>query len=377
MTLAVPNLLMWIASAIAAGWKTSQIIRAPRDRGLRVVTACTLLVFVALSAQLAVSVHAFAALFPVNSPKLIQNVLLTCFFALLIVLLQSSTDPSALRSNGFREVVLAVLASLGLVVAFTAANPTSRGASYDTTAASSVLLFYLIGNLYLAYATARGAYLAWHAADHTQSQARLSLRLAAAGLVVCCCGTHLPRVLATSGQLAIGWDIIPGTGTWTTPLLAAGISVLFLGIGYPGARTAIIKMRLWLQEHRHYRQLQPLWTTVYKQFPTIALFPPTSSFGDLMRIRHMRLRYYRRIIECRDGLVCLNPYTDQPDGATTTGQQAALVHQAVTRKAAGREPVADASVIAAPTLAGMDADLSQLFALSQALDRIAKNQNAS
>lgn len=41
----------------------------------------------------------------------------------------------------------------------------------------------------MAYATARGAQLAWRAAEQTQSRARLGLRVAAAGLLVCCLGT--------------------------------------------------------------------------------------------------------------------------------------------------------------------------------------------
>ncbi|WP_184729168.1 MAB_1171c family putative transporter [Saccharopolyspora phatthalungensis] len=368
----VPNVLMWAASAIAAVWKIAQLVRAPQDKGLRVVAVCTVLVFIALSAQLAISVPVMSGLFPEQSPKLIQNVILTFFFALLIVLLQSAASPETVGSRGRIEVALALLTSGALVATFVATSPAVRGASYeDANGHAGVLAFYLLGNLYMSYATARGAYLAWTTAGQTQSRARLSLRVAAAGLVVNCLGTHMPRVVSTSGRLAIDRDPLPGTETWTTPFLAIGIVAFFLGIGYPGARTGIVKARLWFEMRRHYRQLRPLWIAVCGQFPNIALFPPTSPIREAFQVRHMRLRYYRRVIECRDGLVCLSPYIAEPvDSATSPAQQAELVRDALARSSQGREPVSAASVIAAPAVPGMDADTNELLVLSQTLDRL-------
>ncbi|MGW5643687.1 MAB_1171c family putative transporter [Saccharopolyspora sp. NPDC003762] len=371
----VSNLLMWSASAIAAGWKTSQLIRVPHDKGLRVVTTCTILVFIALTAQLTVSTTAVSELLPSQSPKLLQNVILTFFFALLIALLQSTQSPSTTGSRGYIEIVLALLASGGLIATFAATAPAVRGDSYEEAYGhASLLTFYLVGNLYMAYATVRGTYLAWTTARHTQSRARLSLRVAAAGLTVCCLGTHVPRVVSTSGRLAFGRDLLPGTATWTTPLLAIGIGAFFLGIGYPGVRTAVAKTLLWFQARHHYRQLRPLWIALYSHFPSIALFPPATELRDAFQITHMRMRYYRRVIECRDGLVCLSPYVDEPsDTAASPAYQAELVRDGLVRCAKGRK-VSAVSVIAAPTDAGMDADIMELLALSQAFDRLPQQE---
>ncbi|EHR53457.1 uncharacterized protein with PQ loop repeat [Saccharomonospora amisosensis] len=367
----VASVVMWAASAIAVIWKTSQLLRAPHEKDLRVVTTCVALVFLALSAQLAFSLARSPEYFPSQFPKLIQNVILTFFFALLIVLLQSAVSPSMVSSRGPLEVALALLTSAGLIATFAATNPAIRGASYEGTHDNdpAVLTFYLIGNVYLAYATARGAYLAWSAASHTRSRAQLSLRVAAAGLVVCCVGTHLPRSISTSGRLTLGTDPLPGTGTWTTPLLATGIGVFFIGVGYPGIRTGIVKTRLWFEVRCRYRQLRPLWTAVCDRFPNIALFPPTHPIREAFHIRQMRLRYYRRVIECRDGLVCLSPYITEPADATKTPtRQAELVRDALDRSAQATQ-VSPVSVIAAPAADGMDADTQELLALSRALDR--------
>ncbi|SFE21840.1 hypothetical protein SAMN04487819_109177 [Actinopolyspora alba] len=366
-----PNLLMWAAAVIAAAWKLSQLIRLPHDRGLRVVTLCTVLVAVALSTQLAVSIPGLAGMFPSQSPKLLQNVLLTFFFALLIVLLRSALLPNVAVWRSYVEIALASLASFGLMLAFAATSAEWRGASYpETSQHSGVLAFYLIGNLYMSYATARGAWLCRASARQTYSGARQSLTVAALGLTVCLLGTHLPRVLSTTGRLLLGTDPVPGTAHWTPPLLALGIGLFFLGIGYPGLRTGIIKARLWITMRRHHRQLRPLWAALYQHFPNIALFAPTTPRREAWQLRHMRLRYYRRIIECRDGLVCLSPYLPEPIHPNhTPAHQAQLVHTALTTTT--RTQAALPSIIAAPTTHDTHADTHHLLALAHEYTQLA------
>lgn len=363
--MSLPNIAMWGAAAGASAWKGSQLARVPGDRGLRVITLCTSLVFIALSAQLAAGAEGLFQTVPSQLPKLFQNVVLTFFFALLIILLQSLADPSATASRGLGEIAVALAASGGLTAVFMAAGPRTGDFSYETAGyASGPLLFYLVGNSYMAYATARGAQLAWRAAEQTQSRARLSLRVAAAGLVVCCLGTHLPRVASTFSRVAFDEDAVPGTAGWTTSLLATGIGVFFLGVAYPGVRTGLVKAHLWFEDRKRYRLLWPLWSALYKAFPHIALLPSSNHTRDSLRVRHMRLHYYRRIIECRDGLVCLSPYV----GAK--GASASRIRTALARSTDGK-PNGAVSVIAAPSEAGMEADIRQLLTLSQSLAKSA------
>ncbi|WP_243795027.1 MAB_1171c family putative transporter [Saccharopolyspora gloriosae] len=364
----VPNLLMWAAAAIAALWKLSQIARAPRDKGLHAVTICTVLVVLALTAQLAGHLPTFAAALPAGFPKLAQNTLLTVFFALLIVLLHGSVSPQLAARRGYREIGLALLTSAVLTATFARTEPDDR-TGYEDAAAPDMLAFYLAGNLYLAYACARGAHLAKTTAEHTRSRARLSLHIAAAGLLINLIGTHLPRAISTASRLFLGIDPIPGTATWTTPILAIGITTFFLGIGYPGARTALIKTRLWFEARRTYRRLRPLWSALTDRFPTIALFPKVSPARERRHLRAMRLRTYRRIIEIRDGLVCLSPYLPEPaDANHSPAQQAQLIHTALRRSTTDTPPRAP-SIIAPPGSTDADADTRQLLAIAAAFAR--------
>lgn len=373
---------MWAASILAAGWKLTQLVRAPRDTDLRAVTGCTVLVAVALSAQLLAGVApAGPDSLLAQSPKLIQNITLTAFFSLLLSLLRSTAatvDPQVGRGHGsgYTEPALAVLTSVALIAAFVASAPATRGAAYGTaTTDPGVVAFYLVGNLYMLYATASGAHLTWSAARQARARAvRVSLRVAGAGLVVCCVGCHLPRVLDTGGQLALGRAPLPGPDPagWTTPALASGIVVFFAGIGYPGARSGLLRLRLRARQRRHHRELAPLWTVLTHRFPKLVLLPPPGWLAQL--IGPSPLRYYRRVVECRDGLTHLAVYLRAPIPADAPpATQAQLVVDALHRSLAEdvyNARLADDSpggVIAAPAAPGTAEDTNALLALARAL----------
>lgn len=365
----IPNLLMWIASGAASAWKISQLLRLPRDGNLRVVTACTVLVFFALTAQLAVS--GVVAIVPSDYAKLIQNCVLALFFALLLILLSSAVTTDRARRSG-AELLVALVVVTGLVTVTILTPSPIRGAAYEATADPHNLAFYLLGNAYMAYACGRGTWLAWTASGHTRSRARLGLRVAAAGLTVNLLGTHLPRVIHTGGQLVIHRELLPGTEIWTTPVLAVGIVIFFIGIGYPGARTGVIKAQYWIEIRRRYHQLRPLWAALHQRFPKIALFPAVSPTREFFQFRGLPTRYYRRVVECRDGLLYLSGMIDTPiDLTVSTAEQARLVRAMLDATPPASTRAAVPPVIAAPSTAGMDADARELVALSRALHKLA------
>ncbi len=364
---------MWAASIALAAWKLTQLGRAPRDRDLRAVTSCTVLVALALSAQLAATVSPTSTLMS-QTPKLVQNVLLTAFFALLLTLLTSARNAAVPgndhRGGGYREPVLAGLASTALVATFLATHPAERGAAYGASADPAVLAFYLFGNLYMLYATLSGARLTWSAAEGIGSRAvRISLQVAGSGLVLCAVGCHLPRSTEMAGQLVTGTELIPGTAVWTPPALAAGIVVFSTGLLYPGLRSAVLQLRFHLRRRREYRRLGPLWDLVQATFPALILLPPARS-GVLAVRGPSPLRYYRRVVECRDGLAEASSWLSEPapDNATVE-HQARLIHDAVERCSAGqsRPSVTPVSVFAAPGEAGTNADTAALMHLADAL----------
>lgn len=368
MAVTVPNFIMWLAATVAAVWKLSQVARVPDDRYLRAVAACTFAVFVALSAQLLAATP--DGILGPHLPKLVQNVVLTFFFSLLLIVLQASVSSLAATRRARFEVVLAGMVAAGLIATFVATAPSDRGASYEEAAGSAhVVVFFLLGNAYMAYATARGANLSWQAAGQTRSRARLSLRVAGIGLGICCLGTHVPRVIATGGYLLGLPAEVLRTELWTTPLLAVGIAVFFLGIGYPGARTGMVKAHFWLEARWRYFQLRPLWLVVYHAYPNIALFPAVSWWRELLQVRNMRLRYYRRVIECRDGLVCMSPHLHA--NFDNARDLAVGILALVNNESRGR-PSLPRAVLAEPTGESVQEDVTELLKLSRELRKLGR-----
>ena len=370
----LPDLIMWSAAAAAALWRLTQFARAPRDRGTAVIAAATVLVFVALSAPLAATVPALSPLVPGRSEKLLQNLLLICFFALAIGILRSMGAPAVGRAFPLAQLGLAVLVDLVLLAVFLGTPAELRGRTYESADGHPDLLaFYMIANTYLAYANACCAVLALRASRQANRRVRPSLRIVAAGLGLACLGGHLPRALTSAGKLFMDREPLPATELWTEPLIAFAIVIIFIGMSFPGVWVSMVTARIWFEAHRDHRRLRPLWLALHGRFPDIALHGPTGPLRELVDVRHVRLRYHRRVIECRDGLVRLSPYLPVPvDAGQSPLEQARVITEALTR-VGGSDAVSPVSTIAAPPVSagneavGIDADARQLLLLSRAL----------
>ncbi|MFD0658600.1 MAB_1171c family putative transporter [Thermocatellispora tengchongensis] len=105
----------------------------------------------------------------------------------------------------------------------------------------------------------------------------------------------------------------------------------------------------WLRDYRAYQALRPLWRALYAADPRIALTPAAPVLLDLVAVRDLRFRLYRRVIEIRDGRLALMPYLD-PDVAAAArvgrrdrrhrpgagrGRRSRLLHAALRARAAG------------------------------------------
>jgi hypothetical protein len=101
---------------------------------------------------------------------------------------------------------------------------------------------------------------------------------------------------------------------------------------------------------------------------------PTAGRRDLLSLRAVHRRYYRRVIECRDGLVWISPYLAQQrarsgeseDRACPT-ELAGLLRAALRARAEGRTVDVRATRVAMPDGEGLDDDVRELVDLADAL----------
>src|SRR5205807_5920314 len=94
---------------------------------------------------------------------------------------------------------------------------------------------------------------------------------------------------------------------------------------------------------------------------------PSGRWRDALRLRGVHRRYYRRVIECRDGLVRVSPYLAGAGDLDQPGHLASALRAALRARADGAPVTGAALPVAAPDGEGLDADVRQLVALSKAL----------
>jgi hypothetical protein len=125
-----------------------------------------------------------------------------------------------------------------------------------------------------------------------------------------------------------------------------------------------------------YHELDPLWTALAAAYPELVLnrAPAGSRWRRLRRRRTHEQRFYRRLIECRDGLVRLSPYLTRvaPDADLARGpadQLARHITEALVLKPTAESPDTELSAarIASPASNDLGADVRELIAVSHAL----------
>ncbi|WP_343283802.1 MAB_1171c family putative transporter [Streptomyces sp. TM32] len=360
---------------LAVCWKVYQLSRAPRDHTLRAVTLC--LVCLAVS---------FAMGFPpvknalndtaAGTALLASNVpLLAGVYFLLAFYLYSAADRVRARRRARLEAV-PLLVTMLVITAATFATPAGlRRQPYtpDELHTPQVAIFYLTAQLYLVHAFSTTSWWTARYARMSGGPARIGLWLTT--------GSLTGMALANSCRVAmdaVGWsggEIPTALHTAASTFFALAVPAFIAGLSYPGVMQRAAAFKIWRQHRRSYRRLGPLWQLLHEGFPEDVLNrgPAAGSWRERLALRAVHRHYYRRVVECRDGLVRVSPYLAQRGVQDGTGPEAVAAHlrhalqAALTARAAGEAAPAQVIAVALPEEHSLDADARQLVALSDAL----------
>ncbi|RCG21860.1 hypothetical protein DQ384_35880 [Sphaerisporangium album] len=217
--------------------------------------------------------------------------------------------------------------------------------------------------VYLAFLTPAFGNLVRFASRYARMAANstlsLGLRLAAIG-AVCGLAYHVHKAFVF-GAARFGFQYLPQAESHVLDaVLPLAGHVLFLaGATMPtwGPLLGLPALLDWFQRYHTYLALRPLWLALYRASPQIALSPPASAPADLLTVRDLGLRLYRRVIEIRDGRMTLQPYLDPGVAAAARaaavragmgGQRLEAVVEAATLAAALRAKARGAAAVAHP-----------------------------
>lgn len=361
---------------VAVAWKLRQLVRAPHDLPLRAVTFCLVSAAIAFPFGLPAGARWVDSVITPGTAKWAQNVmLLIAVYWLMCFYLFSAEDTENGRRRARWELLPLGFAVTAITVAILATPVDLRGHTFSTgdMTSTGVAAFYFFGGLYLFYAIATALRSTWRHAGSSRRPLSTGLRIAAIGMAGMVISSGVRSVL-----VIIRWrggspdPQIAGTAGLA---LSIAIPLFVIGVIYPSVATRWAAGRVWWQHRRQYHRLRPLWTLLHDAYPEHVLGRvPTAGRRDMLSLRAVHRRYYRRVIECRDGLVWISPYLAQErarsgeseDKACPT-ELAGLLRAALRARSEGRTVDVRATRVAMPEGEGLDDDVRELIDLADAL----------
>jgi uncharacterized membrane protein YozB (DUF420 family) len=287
---------------------------------------------------------------------------LDCFFVFSLL-----AAPAA-RQHALRRA-LWLTAAVGAMAAAVAVTPS--GASIRDQSVPAVAVFYL------AFLVANGGFLAdaWRLAQRGAQDAAgtlaRGLRLASAGFALL-----TAALIPLTAVVIMRWAHLaqaPGLVTAGQLIAVPGVLVFLAGVGYPGAVMRVKAARVWTRHRRLYRQLAPLWDELHRAFLQDALTRvPTAPWREALSPWSVHRRYYRRVIECRDGLVRISPHLAADDSARPLAER---LLSALRTAPTVPDPSGEAVPIAIPASTGLDADADELATLAAQAAAARHNQD--
>jgi hypothetical protein len=353
-----------VLAAIVIGiWKASQLARTPKRISLWWVVAC----FALSAAAFGVAPYAGAGVEggvsgtgPIWLMWLGEALLLTMLYSLICVFVFSAGQGRAAWRQAVRE---AVRLGITLVVLGMLAATVPQRLDPTEYPRATMDAFRFVANTYTVYGVITCIVWMRRHAKITQRWLARGLTVASAGLALIGLGSTLIAVSMVirlaNPDTAIALEL-------PTPVVMVANLLVLIGFVLPGARVRWVAGRVWWRHLRDYHRLRPLWTMLHEAFPEDALSrAPASAWRDTLSLRAVNRRFYRRVIECRDGLVRASGRL--PAGAPTDPAAIADWLRAALRTTPSEDDIVAAHPIAVPADGGLEADVRELVALSREL----------
>ncbi|WP_025620219.1 MAB_1171c family putative transporter [Salinispora cortesiana] len=309
--LAAVVVTLWVGVAN----KSIQLSRAPDDHPLRALTACVACITVMFTLALppvsdvldrvATGLHSLT----INLGTMTAAYFLLAFFTYTV------RGPEAQRR--VRSEALLLLAALAVATATWSTAPLAVQASPASTAVAedphaAVFVLAVLG--YMGYAHSQTL---WWCVGFIR--ATRVPRLRRGQFMICLAvGTFLAAEL-TKASLAVAQlgDALPqpavdAINSTYVALVGIGALTFVVGISYSAFTGMLSAASIWRTHRRQYRELQPLWSALHEASPNLALSRLEARPWHKLSEQHStHRRFYRRVIEIRDGLVQLAPYYDR------------------------------------------------------------------
>jgi len=363
-------------------WLLFLVARAPKNQPLRAIFL--LIVSWAVSFPFGNAADAGQGILGLDPMvcQLIATVLQTFgMYSLVCFILFTAYQAPDARRRAWRQLPVPVVVSIILTFTVLTTPLAMRAAAarvitdaleaHYASTVPSIGAFYFFSNIYSVYACGFALLVTCrYARQGPDRRLRQGMILAAAGLILILFALStfvVANVFLWAGHSEALPSIIVVIGTICS---FVGLVVFIAGLAYRSVTMRLTAIRVWWQHLWAYHHLRPLWTSLHAEFPEDTLDrAPTTLWRGVISLRGVHRRYYRRVIECRDGLVRLSPYLADAayDGQEPPTIVAQRIRDALQAHSVGATVPSQPVLIAAPAEQGLDADVIQLVALARAL----------
>ncbi|GGZ53321.1 hypothetical protein GCM10010387_54380 [Streptomyces inusitatus] len=364
--------------AVGVLWKSIDLARATYDRVLRILVASLSLLLVGEVLSIPGIIGSIDSATAVGVGKVAFNgIYISGLFALHLFFVFSVRGTRAAHDRRLRaEIALLVGVLIALVVSMAVTPAAMRGHSLSTPhmAEPAIASFYVIGNAYFIHAYLASGRWALRYARKAAQHFGYGLLIVALGLfgLALTSVNRMILVVLRIGEPGSHQEL--NTVNWSISNWAMGITLA--GICYSASVQLFTRLRSVAHHRRMYRELTPLWTALTAAYPELVLDQPRAGFRwpRPYRYRTQEQRFYRRFIECRDGLVRLSPYLSRvAPGAdlarAPADRLARYITEALALNSTAEPPYAGVSAVrvAIPVGGDLDADARELIAISRFL----------
>lgn len=369
-----------LAAIVVALWigvlnKVFQLWRAPEDLPLRALAACVVSATVTFTVNLP-PLRPLLDQAGSGVRSLVVNVgTMAAAYFLLVFFTYSVRGPTARRAVRWQAVPLAAGIAVALV-AWASAPPAVRADPADTAHGTSphatVFVVAVLG--YMAYAHSQS--LRWAIAYvRVAGTARLRRSLIIISVAI---GAFLIADTTKSVLAVLQAATDPPDGVvrvfHIVYLTGVGVGALafVVGVSHAAVTGMLAALPLWRAHRRYHRELEPLWTAMDQAFPHLMLGRvPATSWRERLGAGSVHYRFYRRVVEIRDGLLQLSPYyAVVPDGDAAVESPevrwAVLIRDALRAKET-ESPVVEADPVLVPGGDDLESDARLLAGISREL----------
>ncbi|MFR9806472.1 MAB_1171c family putative transporter [Pseudonocardia sp. RS010] len=322
------------ADAAALAWMIRLLIRQPKNPRLYALVG-VLLCWV-LSIPAALAANQGSPVFGVDSLTLrtVEHVLrlVAVYFLLLFI---TAGDSGQRMRNAARTqlapllVVVATLVSVTIVLPSPVRDAVSQVEGGSASAAmnphSSIARIVYFGTENLFYIYVFVVIGRW-AEKRRQLQMARNLRVGIGVVEIASAILVAATALLTAASVIAGVAQRQAPGLLVLGLvgMTVGLVLLVVGLAYPSVAAAHARWRVVRSQQRAIRELERLWSLIHEVLPEHELPAERGGLAGAFPLgRRTTRRYYRRVIECRDGLLRLGPYMG--DGSAGTPDPSAVL----------------------------------------------------